>query len=147
MHLKDWRLTFDLQGFRTGKDKYVFLTEEDATAPSTLSIPDDVDRPEKFLQGMVDDKGTLNWECACKGSLVSSKCGVEMRNFFQCIHDNMDNDDKFETCGQHFVDVKICMDKNAEYYGNLDSEKENDDDSKLDAENLVEEEMKDNEES
>ncbi|XP_060067610.1 mitochondrial intermembrane space import and assembly protein 40-A-like [Ylistrum balloti] len=99
-----------------GKDKYVFMTVEDANKPSELPIPKEIDRPENFMKGFRNDDGSLNWECACRGSMVASRCGVEMRNFFQCIHDNMDNEEKVDACNDTFIKVKECMDRNPSHY-------------------------------
>ncbi|OWF34477.1 Mitochondrial intermembrane space import and assembly protein 40 [Mizuhopecten yessoensis] len=73
-----------------------------------------------FLTGFVDENNSLNWECACRGSMVASRCGVEMRDFFQCIHDNMDNEEKSDACLEPFHSVKSCMDKNAHHYKELE---------------------------
>ncbi|XP_033758730.1 mitochondrial intermembrane space import and assembly protein 40-A-like isoform X1 [Pecten maximus] len=99
-----------------GKDKYVFLTSDEANEPSKLSVPEEIDRPENFVKGFIDEKGSLNWECACRGSMVASRCGVEMRDFFQCIHDNMNNEEKADACLEKFHEVKTCMDKFPEHY-------------------------------
>ncbi|XP_021339694.1 mitochondrial intermembrane space import and assembly protein 40-B-like, partial [Mizuhopecten yessoensis] len=98
------------------KDKYVFLTVKDASEPSKLPVPEEVERPEKFVKGFVDKDNNLNWECACRGQMVASKCGVESRKFFQCIHENIDKSDKFEVCIDPLVEMQKCMEKYPKQY-------------------------------
>ncbi|XP_069115794.1 mitochondrial intermembrane space import and assembly protein 40-B-like isoform X4 [Argopecten irradians] len=102
--------------FTQRKDKYVFLTTEDANEPSKLPIPEEIDRPENFVKGFLREDGKLNWECACRGSMVASKCGVEARTFLQCLHANMDKSNKFQICLDQLVDLKTCMNKYPKQY-------------------------------
>ncbi|XP_033758731.1 mitochondrial intermembrane space import and assembly protein 40-A-like isoform X2 [Pecten maximus] len=110
-----------------GKDKYVFLTSDEANEPSKLSVPEEIDRPENFVKGFVDKDGNLNWECACRGSMVASKCGLESRTFLQCIHKNMDKSDKFEICIDPLIEMQKCMNKHPKQYPKHEDQKDSDD--------------------
>ena len=67
-----------------GKDKVIFLTEEDAAKPSKveLSETESSDTPK----GLITESGEINWECPCLGGMAVGPCGVEFREAFSCFH-------------------------------------------------------------
>merc|ERR1712156_84067 len=67
-----------------GKDKVIFLTEDDAAKPSKVELSNDesADTP----RGLITESGEINWECPCLGGMPSGPCGVEFREAFSCFH-------------------------------------------------------------
>ena len=67
-----------------GKDKVIFLTEDDAAKPSKVELSDD--EPADAPRGLITESGEINWECPCLGGMPSGPCGVEFREAFSCFH-------------------------------------------------------------
>lgn len=59
----------------------MFLTPEDLSQPSGISIPEDEDPP-----GLILPTGEINWSCPCLGGMATGPCGVEFREAFTCFH-------------------------------------------------------------
>ena len=66
----------------SGKDKIIFLSEEDAKKPSNVEFT----KPAEEPVGMFTKEGDINWACPCLGSMPSGPCGVEFREAFECFH-------------------------------------------------------------
>ena len=65
-----------------GKDKIIFLSEEDGKKPSTIEFT----QPEEEPVGLVTKDGDINWSCPCIGNMAIGPCGVEFREAFSCFH-------------------------------------------------------------
>ena len=66
------------------KDRVIFITEEDASKPSTVKLPEA--QPVDVPQGLITESGEINWECPCLGGMAVGPCGVEFREAFSCFH-------------------------------------------------------------
>ena len=66
------------------KDRVIFITEEDASKPSTVKLPEA--QPADVPQGLITESGEINWECPCLGGMAVGPCGVEFREAFSCFH-------------------------------------------------------------
>ncbi len=66
----------------SGKDKIVFLSEEDAAKPSTVEFT----QPPEEATGLITKDGDINWNCPCLGGMPVGPCGVEFRDAFSCFH-------------------------------------------------------------
>jgi len=101
-----------------GKDKVIFLTEEDAAKPSKveLSETESSDTPK----GLITESGEINWECPCLGGMAVGPCGVEFREAFSCFHYSKE-EPKGVDCLEAFQKMQDCMKDYPELY-----DKEND---------------------
>ena len=67
-----------------GKDKVIFLTEEDADpSTSTVELQED---PSDAPVGLITADGDINWSCPCLGGMAVGPCGQEFRAAFECFH-------------------------------------------------------------
>jgi len=96
-----------------GKDKVIFLTEEDATKPSTVELPDT--KPADAPQGLITESGEINWECPCLGGMAVGPCGVEFREAFSCFHYSKEEPKGVE-CMEAFSAMQDCMKDYPELY-------------------------------
>ena len=58
-----------------GKDKVIFMTEEEAAKPSTVELRTEEEAPV----GLITPEGEINWNCPCLGGMAVGPCGVEFR--------------------------------------------------------------------
>ena len=65
-----------------GKDKIIFISEEDAKQESSIEFS----KPEEEPPSLVQKDGSINWGCPCIGSMAIGPCGVEFREAFSCFH-------------------------------------------------------------
>ncbi|XP_018025405.1 mitochondrial intermembrane space import and assembly protein 40-A [Hyalella azteca] len=93
-----------------GKDKIIFLAEEDDTKP-TIKLPDD-EEPA----GLIKEDGSLNWSCPCLGGMATGPCGVEFRDAFTCFHYS-EADPKGSDCVETFRTMSQCMAEFPGVYG------------------------------
>ncbi|KAF2358860.1 CHCH protein [Trinorchestia longiramus] len=94
-----------------GKDKIIFMTEEDSNVPSSIKLPDD-EEPV----GLVKEDGSLNWSCPCLGGMATGPCGVEFRDAFTCFHYS-EADPKGSDCLETFRTMSKCMGDYPGVYG------------------------------
>lgn len=88
-----------------GKDKVIFATKEDHSIPSTVELP-----PPQPQQGLITDKGDINWSCPCLGGMATGPCGVEFRDAFSCFHYS-EADPKGSDCYDAFKTMQDCFTK------------------------------------
>jgi len=126
----------------SGKDKIIFLSEEDAKKPSNVEL-----KPAEEPVGMFTKEGDINWACPCLGSMPSGPCGVEFREAFECFHYS-EAEPKGTDCLQKFMEMNECMKTYPELYpdsaaedpdDDLEEELENDASENSDAKQLAEE--------
>jgi len=96
-----------------GKDKVIFLTEEDAAKPSKVELPDD--EPSDTPKGLITESGEINWECPCLGGMAVGPCGVEFREAFSCFHYS-EEEPKGVECLEVFQKMQDCMKDYPELY-------------------------------
>jgi len=96
-----------------GKDKVIFLTEEDAAKPSKVELSDD--EPSDTPKGLITESGEINWECPCLGGMAVGPCGVEFREAFSCFHYS-EEDPKGVECLEVFQKMQDCMKDYPELY-------------------------------
>ena len=65
-----------------GKDKIIFISEEDAKQKSTIEFT----KPEEEPVSLIRRDGSINWACPCIGSMAIGPCGIEFREAFSCFH-------------------------------------------------------------
>ena len=86
-----------------GKDKVVFMSQEDAEKPSSIVLPPD-DEP----RGLIMPDGSINWNCPCIGGTASGPCGFEFREAFTCFHYST-SETKGSECLDKFTALNECM--------------------------------------
>jgi intermembrane space import and assembly protein 40 len=99
-----------------GKDKVIFASREDHDTPSSVSLPEDEERP-----GLVLPNGDINWACPCLGGMASGPCGFEFRDAFSCFHYSQEENKGVE-CIDKFSAMSLCM---SEYPALYPKSKEN----------------------
>ena len=67
-----------------GKDRVIFVTEEDSSKPSNVELSET--KPADAPQGLITESGEINWDCPCLGGMAVGPCGVEFREAFSCFH-------------------------------------------------------------
>ncbi|KAI1284874.1 Mitochondrial intermembrane space import and assembly protein 40 [Halotydeus destructor] len=115
-----------------GKDKVIFVTEEDYKQPSTESLPPEDESP----RGLILPNGDINWGCPCLGGTASGPCAFEFREAFSCFH-NSTSDPKGGDCLEKFQSMSKCMAS----YPTLYPKDEGDDRDKWD-QNRLDDELK-----
>jgi len=98
-----------------GKDKIIFISEEDAKQKSSIEFS----KPEDEPTSLVQKDGSINWGCPCIGSMAIGPCGVEFREAFSCFHYS-EAEPKGTDCFEKFSDMNECMSKYPELYENND---------------------------
>jgi len=98
-----------------GKDKIIFISEEDAKQKSSIEFS----KPEDEPTSLVQKDGSINWGCPCIGSMAIGPCGVEFREAFSCFHYS-EAEPKGSDCFEKFSDMNECMSKYPELYENND---------------------------
>ena len=66
--------------------------------------------------GLINEDGTINWDCPCLGGMASGPCGVEFRESFTCFHYSKE-EPKGSDCLEPFRTLHDCMTKYPDYYG------------------------------
>ena len=86
-----------------GKDKVIFVTQEDHEKPCSVELPPD-DEP----RGLIMPDGSINWNCPCIGGTASGPCGYEFREAFTCFHYS-NSETKGSECIDKFKALNECM--------------------------------------
>ncbi|XP_071818279.1 mitochondrial intermembrane space import and assembly protein 40-B-like [Apostichopus japonicus] len=110
-----------------GKDKIIFVTQEDHEGPvqdEIISILDD--DPNEEAEGLILPSGEINWNCPCLGGMPSGPCGPEFREAFSCFHYS-EADPKGSDCIEKFRDMQVCMSGYPELYPPREEEEEEED--------------------
>ncbi|KAK8402836.1 hypothetical protein O3P69_000854 [Scylla paramamosain] len=102
-----------------GKDRVIFVTEEDHNGPAEVSLPEDDEAPA----GLILPDGEINWACPCLGGMATGPCGVEFREAFSCFHYST-ADTKGSDCLEPFKQMSECMAQYPNVYGDKDKEEE-----------------------
>ncbi|KAG7177530.1 mitochondrial intermembrane space import and assembly protein 40-like [Homarus americanus] len=102
-----------------GKDRVVFVTEEDHKGPAAVSLPDDDEPPA----GLIQPDGEINWACPCLGGMATGPCGVEFREAFSCFHYST-QDPKGSECLEPFRQMSECMAQYPNVYGNKEEKED-----------------------
>lgn len=93
------------------KDKVIFITEEEASAPSNVELKVEADVPV----GLITAEGDINWNCPCLGGMAVGPCGVEFREAFSCFHYSK-SEVKGSECVEKFAEMQLCMQKYPELF-------------------------------
>lgn len=108
-----------------GKDTVIFVTKEDHSTPSTVSLPKDEPPP-----GLILPDGSINWSCPCLGGMATGPCGVEFREAFSCFHYS-EAEPKGSDCYEAFKTMQDCMTQYPTLY-NRDGDDEDELESAMD---------------
>lgn len=100
-----------------GKDRVIFVTEDDHDTPAKVSLPEDDEEPA----GLIQPDGEINWSCPCLGGMATGPCGVEFREAFSCFHYSKE-EPKGSDCLEPFRQMSECMSEYPNVYGNKDKE-------------------------
>lgn len=106
-----------------GKDKVIFVTEEDHATPSSVTLGED---DEEELEGLITESGEINWDCPCLQGMAYGPCGEQFKAAFSCFHYS-EADPKGSDCIPQFRDMQECFVKFPEIYGKDDEFDEEDD--------------------
>lgn len=122
----------------SGKDKIIFLTEEDAKKPSNIEFQ----KPREEPVGLITDEGDINWDCPCLGSMPSGPCGVEFREAFSCFH-HSEAEPKGTDCLGKFMEMNDCMKRHPDLYPESAEDVEEEEEQEVDSEIVNENENTD----
>ncbi|XP_072014564.1 mitochondrial intermembrane space import and assembly protein 40-B-like isoform X2 [Amphiura filiformis] len=95
---------------KNGKDRIIFVTKEDHGKDPIAE-----DDYEDEQEGLINEDGSINWDCPCLGGMASGPCGVEFRESFTCFHYSIEEPKGVE-CVEQFKTLHECMVKYPEYY-------------------------------
>ncbi|XP_068759415.1 mitochondrial intermembrane space import and assembly protein 40-B-like [Montipora capricornis] len=101
-----------------GKDKLIFVTEEDHAVPSTVTLAED---EEDEMEGLIKANGEINWDCPCLQGMAYGPCGEQFKSAFSCFHYS-EAEPKGSDCIPQFRDMQECFVKYPEIYGKDDDE-------------------------
>lgn len=101
-----------------GKDKLIFVTEEDHAVPSTVTLGEDEDDE---MEGLIKANGEINWDCPCLQGMAYGPCGEQFKAAFSCFHYS-EVEPKGSDCIPQFRDMQECFVKYPEIYGKDDDE-------------------------
>jgi intermembrane space import and assembly protein 40 len=102
--------------FQNGKDTVIFVTKEDHSTPSTVSLPQEEPPP-----GLILHDGSINWSCPCLGGMATGPCGVQFREAFSCFHYS-EAEPKGSDCYEAFKVMQDCMAQYPTIYSRNDDE-------------------------
>lgn len=110
------------------KDKVIFATKANHEIPSIYEMPKPLASEER--RGVLLPNGEFNWTCPCLGGLPYGPCGLEFREFFECIHKAQESDDqdkaKAQECFPKFAAMKECFSQFPKLYPPDESESSGD---------------------
>lgn len=95
------------------KDKVIFLTEEEASVPSKVTLDENIN--DDAPPGLILSNGDINWNCPCLGGMAVGPCGVEFRAAFSCFHYSTE-EPKGSECIEKFAEMQNCMQQHPELY-------------------------------
>eukprot|EP00117_Sycon_ciliatum_P021018 scpid107149/ scgid18555/ Mitochondrial intermembrane space import and assembly protein 40; Coiled-coil-helix-coiled-coil-helix domain-containing protein 4 len=93
-----------------GKDRVIFVTEEDHKLPEPASAEngdDDKDANDGVPEGAVLPNGEINWDCPCLGDMPHGPCAEEFRAAFSCFIASTE-EQKGSDCIEKFVTMTEC---------------------------------------
>ena len=64
-----------------GKDKLIFLTEDDSSGDGK----DEPAEAEQEPSGVLLPNGEINWDCPCLGGRADGPCGDQFKDAFSCF--------------------------------------------------------------
>ncbi|XP_067941147.1 mitochondrial intermembrane space import and assembly protein 40-B-like [Watersipora subatra] len=103
-----------------GKDKVIFMTEDDYRQPIDSKLAQ-VEPEEE--EGLIKENGEINWGCPCLGGMATGPCGQEFREAFSCFHYSKE-EMKGSECVELFQKMSECMSQYPDLYPeNNDEEK------------------------
>lgn len=114
---------------KEGKDLIIFATKENHEQPSSVTLGEPEQGP-----GLINQDGTINWNCPCLGGMATGPCGLEFREAFSCFHYSKE-EVKGSDCFEEFRTMQNCMSKYPSVYGHHDlneNDRDDDDDDDFD---------------
>jgi len=120
------------------KDKVIFITEEEAKAPSNVELKEEADLPV----GLITADGDINWNCPCLGGMAVGPCGVEFREAFSCFHYSK-SEVKGSECVEKFAEMQLCMQKYPELFEEKKGGFKEENEGSIDTEAIKDEKEKD----
>lgn len=118
------------------KDKVIFITEEEANAPSNVELKEEADVPV----GLITAEGDINWNCPCLGGMAVGPCGVEFREAFSCFHYSK-SEVKGSECVEKFAEMQLCMQKYPELFEEKKGEFKEENEGSIETEGKKEDEV------
>lgn len=96
----------------TEKDRIIILTKADHQTTPKYEMPPPLESEQR--RGVMLPNGEINWTCPCLGGLPYGPCGFEFREFFGCLPqskegEEKDDSKKTEECFPKFVAMKECF--------------------------------------
>ncbi|XP_002158445.1 mitochondrial intermembrane space import and assembly protein 40 isoform X1 [Hydra vulgaris] len=107
-----------------GKDKIIFITEEDYKKSSENPLLPSGEE----AHGLIKENGEINWDCPCLQGMADGPCGEEFKGAFSCFHYS-NTEPKGMDCFDNFKTMQECFLKHPDVYGTLDDNNENTDTS------------------
>ncbi|KNC83607.1 hypothetical protein SARC_04142 [Sphaeroforma arctica JP610] len=115
-----------------GKDKVVFLTEEDndellQQSSAVLEADDGVEEVDPDDQRTaIGPDGEIDWDCPCLKGMAHGTCGQEFRDAFSCFAKS-EAEPKGMDCVDAFELMQGCIKAHPEEYGQYDRDNDDDD--------------------
>lgn len=107
-----------------GKDRIIFVTEEDQLTPLSESVRDTLKVSlEDEIEGPMKPNGEINWGCPCMAGMVSGPCGYAFREAFSCFHYST-AEPKGSDCVEKFETMRECFMKYPTVYYKSKDEKD-----------------------
>jgi len=112
-------MSLELPSETESKHQVIFLTEDEANKPSTVTLEENKDAPP----GLIFPDGSINWNCPCLGGMATGPCGPEFREAFSCFHYS-EEEPKGKDCLPKFAEMQECMKQYPELYDERKEEKD-----------------------
>ena len=112
-------MSSELPSETESKHQVIFLTEDEANKPSTVTLEENKDAPP----GLIFPDGSINWNCPCLGGMATGPCGPEFREAFSCFHYS-EEEPKGKDCLPKFAEMQECMKQYPELYDERKGEKD-----------------------
>lgn len=96
----------------------LFCSKADHQIPSKYEMPKPLASEQR--RGVVLPNGDINWTCPCLGGLPYGPCGLEFREFFECLHRAQETESpdtsKAQDCFPKFASMKECFNQFPKLY-------------------------------
>merc|ERR1711988_817281 len=110
-----------------GKDRYIFVTEEDHNEPAKAIFDDDDLDDER--PGLIKENGEINWDCPCLGGMATGPCGPQFREAFSCFHFS-EEEPKGSECYDQFKTMQDCMLSHGDLYDKYNKDDDDEEEDK-----------------
>ena len=76
-----------------------------------------------LVSGLINEDGSINWNCPCLGGMATGPCGPEFREAFSCFHYSTE-EPKGSDCFEAFKAMQDCMGQYPSLYPRRDEDED-----------------------